>query len=147
MGKVVGGNRIQCPYHGLEYDTSGACVLNPHGNKNIPSRARVKSYPVTEKHKAIWVWMGDKPADHSKVPDFSVMDNVPELHATKLDKIMVKANVELIIDNLLDLSHTSYPARRHSRQRRHGRIRHQRRAGGRRRRRRRATPATPSRRA
>ena len=36
------------------------------------------------------------------------MDNVPELHATKLDKIMVKANVELIIDNLLDLSHTSY---------------------------------------
>ena len=107
-GQVVGGNRIQCPYHGLEYDKTGACVLHPHGNKNIPSRARVKSYPVTEKHKAIWVWMGDKPADHSKVPDFSVMDNVPELHATKLDKIMVKANVELIIDNLLDLSHTSF---------------------------------------
>ena len=108
MGHIVGGNRIQCPYHGLEYDKTGACVLQPHGNKNIPSRARVKSYPVTEKHKAIWVWMGDKPPDHSKIPDFSVMDNVPELHATKLDKIMVKANVELIIDNLLDLSHTSF---------------------------------------
>ena len=63
MGHIVGGNRIQCPYHGLEYDKTGACVLQPHGNKNIPSRARVKSYPVTEKHKAIWVWMGDKPAD------------------------------------------------------------------------------------
>jgi phenylpropionate dioxygenase-like ring-hydroxylating dioxygenase large terminal subunit len=108
MGQVVGGNRIQCPYHGLEYDKSGACVLNPHGNKNIPSRARVKSYPVTEKHKAIWVWMGDQPAEHSKVPDFSVMDNVPEPHTTKLDKIMVKANYELVIDNLLDLSHTSF---------------------------------------
>ncbi len=108
MGHVVGGNRIQCPYHGLEYDKTGACVLQPHGNKNIPSRARVKSYPVTEKHKAIWIWMGDQPADPAKVPDFSVMDNVPELHTTKLDKIMVKANVELVIDNLLDLSHTSY---------------------------------------
>ncbi len=108
MGAVVGGNRIQCPYHGLEYDKSGACVLNPHGNKNIPSRARVKSYPVTEKHKAIWVWMGEQPADPAKVPDFSVMDNVPALHTTKLDKIMVKANYELVIDNLLDLSHTSY---------------------------------------
>jgi phenylpropionate dioxygenase-like ring-hydroxylating dioxygenase large terminal subunit len=108
MGHIVGGNRIQCPYHGLEYDKTGACVLQPHGNKNIPSRARVKSYPVTEKHKAIWVWMGDKAPDHSKIPDFSVMDNVPELHSTKLDKIMVKANVELIIDNLLDLSHTSF---------------------------------------
>src|SRR5215207_6910354 len=108
MGAVVGGNRIQCPYHGLEYDKTGACVLNPHGAKNIPSRARVKSYPVTEKHKAIWIWMGDKTPDHAKIPDFSVMDNVPELHATKLDKIMVKANVELIIDNLLDLSHTAF---------------------------------------
>ena len=108
MGQVVGGNRIQCPYHGLEYDKSGACVLQPHGNKTIPARARVKSYPVTEKHKAIWIWMGDKAPDHSKIPDFSVMDNVPELHGTKLDKIVVKANVELIIDNLLDLSHTSY---------------------------------------
>ena len=107
-GHIVGGNRIQCPYHGLEYDKTGACVLQPHGNKNIPSRARVKSYPVTEKHKAIWIWMGDQPADPAKVPDFSVMDNVPELHATKLDKIMVKANVELVIDNLLDLSHTSF---------------------------------------
>jgi phenylpropionate dioxygenase-like ring-hydroxylating dioxygenase large terminal subunit len=108
MGHIVGGNRIQCPYHGLEYDKTGACVLQPHGNKNIPSRARVKSYPVTEKHKAIWVWMGEKAPDHSKITDFSVMDNVPALHSTKLDKIMVKANVELIIDNLLDLSHTSF---------------------------------------
>src|SRR6476659_2690127 len=52
--------------------------------------------------------MGDRPADHSKVPDFSLMDNVPELHTTKRDRIMIKANVELIIDNLLDLSHTSF---------------------------------------
>jgi phenylpropionate dioxygenase-like ring-hydroxylating dioxygenase large terminal subunit len=52
--------------------------------------------------------MGDKPADESKVPDFSVLDNVPELHSTKRDGFVIKANVELIIDNLLDLSHTSY---------------------------------------
>jgi phenylpropionate dioxygenase-like ring-hydroxylating dioxygenase large terminal subunit len=108
MGKVLGGNRLQCPYHGLEFDRTGACVFNPHGNKSIPSRARVKSYPAIEKHKVIWVWMGDKAPDHSKVPDFSVMDNVPELHTTKRDNIMIKANVELIIDNLLDLSHTSF---------------------------------------
>ena len=108
MGKVIGGDRIQCPYHGLEFNASGACVLNPHGNKHIPSRARVKSYPAIEKHKAVWVWMGDKDADPAKVPDFSLMDNVPELHTTKRDSIVIKANYELIIDNLLDLSHTSF---------------------------------------
>jgi len=108
MGKVVGGDRIQCPYHGLEFDGSGACVHNPHGAKNIPPRARVKGYPVVEKHKAVWIWMGDAPADEAKVPDFGVLDNVPELHTTKRDSITIKANYQLIIDNLLDLSHTSY---------------------------------------
>ncbi len=42
------------------------------------------------------------------MPDFSVLDNVPELHATKRDSITIKANYELIVDNLLDLSHTCY---------------------------------------
>jgi vanillate O-demethylase monooxygenase subunit len=82
--------------------------LNPHGTKNIPPRARVRSYPVTEKHKAIWIWMGEQPPDLAKVPDFSVLDNVPATHATKRDRITIRANYELIIDNLLDLSHTSY---------------------------------------
>jgi phenylpropionate dioxygenase-like ring-hydroxylating dioxygenase large terminal subunit len=108
MGKIVNGDCVQCPYHGLEFDSSGACVLNPHGTKNIPPRARVRSYPVTEKHKAIWIWMGEKAPDLTKVPDFSVLDNVPEMHATKRDRITIRANYELIIDNLLDLSHTSY---------------------------------------
>jgi phenylpropionate dioxygenase-like ring-hydroxylating dioxygenase large terminal subunit len=108
MGKILPGDRIQCPYHGLEFDASGACVLNPHGTRNIPPRARVRSYPVTERHKAIWIWMGDAPSDLSKVPDFSVLDNVPERHATKRDRITIRANYELIIDNLLDLSHTSF---------------------------------------
>ena len=108
LGKIVKGDCVQCPYHGLEFDASGACVLNPHGTKNIPARARVRSFPMTEKHKAIWIWMGEHAPDYAKVPDFSALDNVPELHATKRDKMMIKANYELIIDNLLDLSHTSY---------------------------------------
>jgi len=108
MGKIVNGDAVQCPYHGLEFDSSGACVLNPHGTKNIPPRARVRSYPVTEKHKAIWIWMGERKPNLAKVPDFSVLDNVPEMHATKRDRITIRANYELIIDNLLDLSHTSY---------------------------------------
>jgi vanillate O-demethylase monooxygenase subunit len=108
MGRLVAGDRIQCGYHGLQFDGSGACVYNPHGNKAIPPRARVRSFPVAEKHKAIWIWMGDKEPDFGKVPDFSVLDNVPELHTTKRDGIVIRANYELIIDNLLDVSHTSY---------------------------------------
>src|SRR5437868_1009177 len=45
-GKIVDGDRVQCGYHGLEFDKSGACSRNPHGTGNIPARARVKSYPA-----------------------------------------------------------------------------------------------------
>src|SRR5262245_15825844 len=108
MGKIVGGDRLQCPYHGLEFNAAGRCVLNPHGNKHISPRAHIRSFPATEKHKAIWIWMGEREPDYAAVPDFSIMDNVPELHTTKRDRITINANYELIIDNLLDLSHTSF---------------------------------------
>jgi phenylpropionate dioxygenase-like ring-hydroxylating dioxygenase large terminal subunit len=108
MGRVVAGDKIQCLYHGLEFDGAGACVKNPHPPGNIPSRARLRSYPVVERHKAMWIWMGDKTPDPAKIPDFSVLDNAPEIYGTKRDKIMVKSNYELVVDNLLDLSHGCY---------------------------------------
>ena len=108
LGKLVAGDRLQCAYHGLELDATGACAHNPHGARNIPSRARVASYPIVEKHQGLWIWMGDKPADPARIPDFTVLDNVPEFHSTKLDGIRIAADWQLIIDNLLDLSHVSY---------------------------------------
>jgi vanillate O-demethylase monooxygenase subunit len=107
MGRIVDGDKVQCLYHGLEYDETGACVKNPHGG-NISSRCRVDAYPLVEKHKALWIWMGDKDADPSKIPDFGYLDSYEPLHGTKLDSILVKANYELIVDNLLDLSHTAF---------------------------------------
>lgn len=108
LGTLIDGKRLQCTYHGLEIGADGICAHNPHGNKSIPSRARVTSYPVVEKHLAVWIWMGDKPADPAKIPDFKVLDNAPALHLMPLDLIKVKANYELVVDNLLDVSHTSY---------------------------------------
>ncbi|CAN0228143.1 unnamed protein product [Phaeothamnion confervicola] len=108
LGRVVHGDKLQCLYHGLEFDSTGACTHNPHTPGNIPSRAKVKSYTVVEKHKAIWIWMGDATPDTASIPDFSVLDNVHELHTTKRDQMVIKANYELVVDNLLDLSHTCY---------------------------------------
>lgn len=108
LGHLLPGDRLQCGYHGLELDASGACVHNPHGARNIPSRARIASWPTVERHQAIWIWIGDRPADPALIPDFGVLDDVPEHCGTKLDYIRIEANYKLIVDNLLDLSHTSY---------------------------------------
>lgn len=108
MGKILPGDRVQCPYHGLEFGASGVCVHNPHGKGEISAANKVLSFPVVEKHRLLWIWMGPQPADESQIPDFSVLDTDAEFAIMKLDRIMVKANYELVTDNLLDLSHTSY---------------------------------------
>ena len=108
MGNIVAGDRVQCIYHGLEFGADGKCMLNPHGSKKVSSALHLKSYPVVEKHTLIWIWMGNKPADLAKIPDYSCLDDRPELHITRVGYLNVKAHYQLLVDNLLDLSHISY---------------------------------------
>lgn len=42
MGRMV-DDHVECAYHGLRYDGTGACRFNPHGNGMIPPRAVVRS--------------------------------------------------------------------------------------------------------
>ena len=105
MGKCV-GDRLQCHYHGLQYDETGACVKVP-GQDMIPPNARVRAYPVVERYKWAWIWMGDPAlADPTKITDFHFLDS-PEWGA-RSSYLHVKANWQLIVDNLLDLTHLAF---------------------------------------
>jgi phenylpropionate dioxygenase-like ring-hydroxylating dioxygenase large terminal subunit len=108
MGRVLPDGHLQCAYHGLEFDRRGSCVRNPQGNGRIPQGARVKSYPVAERHHMLWIWMGESPANETLIPDFSVLDHADPALVTALDHIVVDANYLLIADNLLDLTHLNY---------------------------------------
>ncbi|MHA4871752.1 Rieske 2Fe-2S domain-containing protein [Duganella sp. PWIR1] len=106
MGKRV-ANGVQCPYHGLQFNGSGKCMGNPHGDGKIPAAASVKSYPVAEKYSAIWIWMGDADmADQQLIPDFSCMD--PDHFYVGKRYLHAKANYVLETDNIMDLSHIQY---------------------------------------
>jgi phenylpropionate dioxygenase-like ring-hydroxylating dioxygenase large terminal subunit len=107
-GRLLAGDRLQCPYHGLEFDLGGACVRNPHGNGNIPPSATLQSFPIAERHTILWCWMGDRPADEATIPDFSCLDDVPDIYRAKEDLLILDASSELIVNNLLDLSHSPY---------------------------------------
>lgn len=98
---------LQCPYHGLRFDQSGRCVHNPHAPESRGPDIRIAAYPVIERHRAIWVWMGDPPrADPALIPDLSALD--AEDFECSRDYLAVKANYQLVTDNLLDLSHVAY---------------------------------------
>jgi phenylpropionate dioxygenase-like ring-hydroxylating dioxygenase large terminal subunit len=100
------GDNVECPYHGLTYDSTGACVRIPSQNM-IPSGAKVRSFPVAERHHWIWVWMGDPAlADPDLIEDFHWLD-APGWRA-KGERLDLPGNYLLLVDNLLDLTHLQF---------------------------------------
>ena len=107
MGKICDDGTLECPYHGLRFDGSGACVVNPHDDGHIPRNARVSSYPLCERYGILWAWMGDQArADESRIPVFDQIDS-PN-YRTITGHMKIDANYELIADNLLDQSHAQF---------------------------------------
>jgi phenylpropionate dioxygenase-like ring-hydroxylating dioxygenase large terminal subunit len=73
-GKVR-GKHVQCPYHGWEFDGTGACRKIPSlgAKASIPGRARVDAYPVEERYGLVFVFLGDLPEEERppilQIPD------------------------------------------------------------------------------
>ena len=107
MGKAIGRDRIRCGYHGLEFDGSGACVHNPHGKGAIPRSAAPESYPVHEYCGMVWLWMGDEPPDLTLLPDLSFFLPSSPLQQGGRGWLPMDVPYELVVDNLLDLSHAA----------------------------------------
>ncbi len=105
-GRLI-GDQVECGYHGLTFDCSGACTKAP-GVAQIPKSAVVRSYPCTERYGMVWVWMGD-PA----LADESSLIHIPEWDRADWgvnsgDAMELQCNYLYVTDNLLDPSHVSW---------------------------------------
>lgn len=100
------GDELECGYHGMRFDVSGACTLAP-GQTNIPKQACVKSFPLEEKHGLLWIWMGDaERADPELIPDIRWNDH--PVWTPSRGYHHIKADFRLSVDNLMDLGHESW---------------------------------------
>lgn len=105
LGRVEGGT-VTCGYHGLAFGGDGSCVRNPHGA--ITKALEVRSYPVFERHRAIWIWMGDpERADPDTIRDLAFLGEAP-VTAFNKGYLNGHANYQLFVDNILDLSHADF---------------------------------------
>lgn len=106
MGKRT-GDEVSCPYHGLRFDSKGQCTHNPHGAGHIPKAAQVRSFPLIERYGFVWIWMDEAVPDSTLLPDYSPLDEGSP-NAVAYTYMHMKANYELIIDNVMDLSHIDH---------------------------------------
>lgn len=100
------GDEVECGYHGMRFDCTGACTFVP-GQRKAPPRLQARVYPTAERHRWIWIWMGEpEAADEALIPDCSW--NEADGWAPVMGHMTFAANYQLLVDNLLDLTHETY---------------------------------------
>jgi phenylpropionate dioxygenase-like ring-hydroxylating dioxygenase large terminal subunit len=107
-GRLVGDN-IRCGYHGFTFDSKGGCVAIP-SQDTVPSRFRLRTYPLVQRWEWLWIWMGDPAeADETKIPDHDALGlGAPGWRADRFPGLHLPARYTLLIDNLLDLTHIGF---------------------------------------
>lgn len=103
------GDLIECGYHGFTFNKFGKCVRIP-SQERIPAECSIKTYPVVERWQWVWIWMGDPDrADPAAIPDHQAISLTdPEWEASVGFSMPLKARYELLNENLLDLTHTTF---------------------------------------
>ncbi len=102
------GDVVECGYHGLTFDCTGSCVAAPTQPDRIPPRARVGSYPVVDRYRFLWIWMGNPgDADPDLIFPIENFDD-PGWGMTDGGVLDIDCNYLWVADNLLDPSHVAW---------------------------------------
>ncbi len=106
-GCVSDGN-IKCPFHGIEYDTTGKCVYIPSEGRSSEAdfaRFNLKRYETREIGDIVFVWYGDSLPD--KEPDyFDIITDGSYSYDEVTDQWGV--HYSRVIENQLDVSHLAF---------------------------------------
>ena len=109
LGYLADGKAV-CGYHGWEYNGHGHCVKIPSQlpDTKIPPTARIKSYPVKEFNKWIWVFIGeDQQAEQRQpldIPEMGQWDFTYKSH-------VFKGELESVAESLIDPYHIAFTHR------------------------------------
>ena len=104
IGKVV-GNRLQCRFHGWEFEGNGSCAKIPRVSV-IPQKAQCGSYPLIEQDNHIYVWF----AKDGRGPEFGLDPHPADLTDSKWGRRMkfdwlIKMHAQEVAENLVDTEH------------------------------------------
>lgn len=105
-GKIL-VDRIQCPFHGFQYDASGRCQVIPANGKGtpVPKAFRVYTYPAREANGFIWIWWGEARSDLPPLPFFETIDDA---FSTMTFRDHWSVHYSRAIENQLDAVHLPF---------------------------------------
>jgi vanillate O-demethylase monooxygenase subunit len=104
------GDDIVCKYHGWQFDGAGTCTTIPSQDR-VPPGCKIRSYPVVQLWNWVWIWTGDPAlADTRLIPNHETDLKVthPDWQTVLGSHSTFNARCQLMVENLLDLSHLSF---------------------------------------
>ena len=106
-GCIQDGN-IKCPFHGIEYDVNGKCVLVPSEGRDSEldfNRFNLHHYEVREIGGIVFLWYGEGKAEGA--PDVFDVITDPSFTYSHMDD-MWNVHYSRVIENQLDVSHLAF---------------------------------------
>ncbi len=106
-GGVVEAGTIRCPFHGWEYDGTGACAEIPYSDR-VNRSARVGTYPLVARNQLLMAWYHP----HGLAPDWEVPE-LPEIGSPEFtdyyrSSYIVKTAWQEMAENAVDPAHFRY---------------------------------------
>ncbi len=97
---------LVCPYHGVQYDKNAQCVLIPaHPSATIPSRLKLKTFPVVERYGLVWTRLVDN--GPKALPEMKEWDD-PDYLQVLPDAVDLNAAAGRQVEGFLDVSHFAF---------------------------------------
>lgn len=101
------GDSLRCRYHGLKLGPDGVAEEMPLKNDPVNRSICVETFVTHERHRFVWVWVGDKDkANPALIPDLWPC-SAPDWTFDG-GYYHIAADYRLAIDNLMDLTHETH---------------------------------------
>ena len=103
-GRMI-DDRIECAYHGWQFDSSGRCVHVPQlSSRTTLPQCRVRSFPVLERHGFVWIFPGD-PGLSTEIEPLAMSEWEDLNEIPSWVKLSCNAHFSYLIENLMDMYH------------------------------------------
>jgi phenylpropionate dioxygenase-like ring-hydroxylating dioxygenase large terminal subunit len=102
----LNSGKLECLYHGWQFDGLGKCTHIPQldGDKEIPARAQLTAHPLVEKQGMLWVWLGQPGSE-----DANQIPSIPELDGDAVVSVDFMMDIpyeqSYLVENVLDVAH------------------------------------------
>lgn len=110
LGRVA-GDRLECPYHGWQFDGAGQCRHVPALPDFVPSAGqRLQPVAVREAYGLLWVRLDGEGGDSGEDRDLPAFTAEADSRLRKLNcgPYEVAASAPRIVENFLDMSHFAF---------------------------------------